>query len=34
MVWMLPGDFQNSVRVLAPDATAGPVGFHDIILEI
>ena len=33
VVWMLLGDFQNLVRVLVPDATAGPMGFNDIILE-
>ena len=30
---MLPGDFGNSVRVLVPDATTQPMGFHDSILE-
>ena len=34
VVLMLRGDFQNLVLVLAPDATAGPRGFHDIILEV
>ena len=33
VVQMLPGDFRNLVHVLAPDATAGPMGFHDIILD-
>ena len=30
---VLPGDFRNSVRVLVSDATAAPMGFHDIIIE-
>ena len=30
---MLPGNFSNTVRVLVPDATATPVGFHDIMIE-
>ena len=33
MVWVLPGDFSNTVRVLVPDATATPVGFHDVMIE-
>ena len=33
VVRLLPGEFQNTIRVLMPDATAEPRGFHDIILE-
>ena len=33
VVLMLPGDFRNLVCVLVRDATAGPMGFHYIILE-
>ena len=30
---VLPGDFSNKVRLLVPDATATPVGFHDVMIE-
>ena len=30
---VLPGDFANTNRVLVPDATATPIGFHDVMLE-
>ena len=33
VVWVLPGDFSNMVRVLVPDATATLVGFHDVMIE-
>ena len=33
VVWVLPRDFLNLVHVLVPDATAVPMGFHDIIIE-
>ena len=32
-VRVLPGDFSNTVRVLVPDATATPVGFHYVLIE-
>ena len=28
--WMLPGQFQNTLWVLVPDAAASPLNFHDI----
>ena len=33
VVRVLSGDFQNLVRVLVPEETAVPMGFHDIIIE-
>ena len=33
VVRVLPGDFRNLVCVLVPDATAAPIGFHNIIIE-
>ena len=33
VVWVLPGAFGNTVRVLVPDDTAASIGFHDVILE-
>ena len=33
VVWVLPGEFGNSIRVLVPDATAMTTGFHDVLLE-
>ena len=33
VVRMLLGEFENMVQVLVPDATATPVGFHDVLLE-
>ena len=33
VVQVLPGEFGNTVRVLVPDATVMPVGFHDVMLE-
>ena len=33
VVRVLSGDFSNTVRVLVPDATATPVGFHDVMIE-
>ena len=31
VIWVLPGEFSNSVRVLVPDATL--VGFHNVLVE-
>ena len=33
MVRVLPGDFGNTVLVLVSDASAMPIGFHDVMLE-
>ena len=33
VAWVLPGDFRNTNRVLVSDATAAPIGFHDVMLE-
>ena len=30
---ILPGDFANTICMLVPDATAAPIGFHDVMLE-
>ena len=33
VVWVLPGDFSNTIRMLMPDVSATPVAFHDILIE-
>ena len=33
VVRVLPGEFGNTVRMLVPDSTAMPIGFHDVMLE-
>ena len=32
VVWMLPGDLRNTVRVLVPDVRADPHGFPDLLI--
>ena len=33
VVWVLPGDFGDIVRVLVPDDRTEPRMFHDILIE-
>ena len=33
VVRVLPGEFVNTIRMLVPDATAMPIGFHDVMME-